>query len=274
MNPIAKIYAMTGVTLRGDLMLIPAWHFEENIYPFDLQIILPNLIFTSKKNIFVFLKFLNLVHFHYKGRLIISSMIIIETDPILDQLNNTYFRLWKQYSDIKEVPTRRQLVEQAIVKWSFNLPKNPIGEFINQYYSVTLNETNWHDKNKLWKTLSKRALTERKIPGKLLEKIQDRYLKTWFKYFEKIEFSPQINSKYPNFIKSMDQLTFKELSPIKPQKICPACETDLSSYLEEIKYCPKCGYALFELVRKFCANCGEKLRVGSSFCSQCGMQIN
>jgi len=78
---IARIYALTSVTLRGDVMLIPAWYSETGGYPFDLQLIVPNFLVNSRDNIFQFLKFLNIIKFHY--------------------LNKVYLDTWKAHSQIK-----------------------------------------------------------------------------------------------------------------------------------------------------------------------------
>ncbi|MFX1293609.1 MAG: zinc ribbon domain-containing protein [Promethearchaeota archaeon] len=273
MNSIANIYALTSVTLRGDMMLIPAWHFETNKYPFDLQIILPNFLFTSKKTIISFLKFLNLVDFHYKGRLIISAGIIIETNSLLDKLNKVYLRNWKAHINIVEVPERRRLVEQEIIKWSAKLPKTLLGQFIHRYYSVSIKKTDWRSKGAIWRSLRQKISKKPKISAKKIEKLKEKYSEIWFKYFDKITFSNAIQSNFPEFTEEINRLTFKDILPEIQMRLCPVCETDMSSYAVEIQYCPQCGYALFESVQNFCSNCGVPLRKKTSFCSNCGKKI-
>jgi len=272
MIAIAKIYALTSVTIRGDIMLIPAWYSEIDAYPFDLQIIIPNFLINSNNPLIQFLRFLNLAHFHYKGRLIISSSILIDTNPLLDELNKIYRKFWNLYSNILEVPKRRQLVERELLKWSSTLPNSTLGKFIHQYYSHSLKRTDWQQKLSLWRSLRHKTIDKKKYSAKKLAKLKEKYVEVWFQYFEKINFSAHIKSQFPNFIETINQLTFQDILPEK-HRSCPACEMDLSSYPPDIQYCPQCGYALLEPAHKYCENCGAELVKDARFCGRCGKKI-
>jgi len=269
---IARIYALTSVTLRGDVMLIPAWYSETGGYPFDLQLIVPNFLVNSRDNIFQFLKFLNIIKFHYQGRLIISSDIVVDTDPVLDQLNKVYLDTWKAHSQIKEVPNRRRKVEEKIVQWSRSIPQTAIARFIHQYYTTSLEKTDWRSKNILWKSLRKDS-PRINYSKRRLEKLQKKYFVNWFEFCDKIHFTPTLEADFPEFIEGINELTFKEILPEKQIRLCPACETDLSNYGEQIQFCPHCGYAMLGVGQKYCGNCGAQLERNAKFCSYCGQRI-
>lgn len=275
MNNIAKIYALTSVTLRGDVILIPALYFKETTYPFDLQIIFPSFLFNSKYSIFPFLKFLNLINFHYKGKLLVSSLILIKADPLLDELFRTYSKFWKANSHISEFPERRRVVELEIIKWSATLPKTTLGDFIHQYYSIAIETTDWKGKRALWRTLKHRDMKRPEVSQKKVKKYEEKYVENWFKYCDKIDFSSKVQSDFPEFVELINQLTFKEIiSDIT--SVCPACEIDLSPYPLDIRYCANCGYELITSTQneKFCVNCGVELRKGAVFCANCGKQLD
>ncbi|NVM52500.1 MAG: zinc ribbon domain-containing protein [Candidatus Helarchaeota archaeon] len=272
MLSIAKLYALTSVTLRGTVMLIPALEFESNTYPFDLHIVLPDFLFAKNK-VDPFLKFLHFVNFHYSGKLTISSLIQIETNSLLDELHKVYLRSWKENSQIAEVPERRRIVEQGIIKWSMELPKTPLSEFIYQYYSVSIKNTDWQRKKILWRSLRHKKAKKKELSSSELNKLKEKYVKIWFKYLDKVDFTSKIHSKLPEFIKSMNQLTFKDILLDIHLRICPACETNLSDYPTDIRFCAQCGYELVESTQKYCANCGTEVREGTFFCTNCGKKI-
>lgn len=273
MTSVASIYALISVTLRGDIIIIPAWHYDSEIYPFDLHLILPKFVFASKNTPFPFLKFLNLVSFHYKGKLLISSYILVDTDAILDELHKIYVRKWNEKGNISEIPERRRQVELEIIKWSANLPKTALGQFIHRYYSTSLSETDWETKKALWRSLRQDPKPTEKLSPKKLEKLREKYLEIWFEHFDKINFSATINSEFPEFIESVDKLTFKAITPDAKFKICPVCETDLSSYPANIQFCAQCGYSFFKPEQTYCAQCGYPLMQGTSFCGNCGRKM-
>ncbi len=270
---IANIFALTSVTLRGDLMMIPAWYSETEEYPFDLQLVVPNFLVKSKQMVNSFLKYLNLVIFHYKGRLIISSYILVETDSLLDELNKLYLRTWKGNTHVKEIPKRRRIVEEEIAKWSGSLSGNSLGQFIHQYYSISLEKTNWQTKNALWKSLRKSS-SRRKYSAKRLEKLKEKYIENWFEFSDKINFSPKLERKFPDFVAGMEELTFRELLADTQMRLCPACEADVSQYGEQIQYCPQCGYVMDGILQKYCGNCGAPLARGIKYCSNCGQKVD
>lgn len=277
MQPLAKLYSLTSVTLRGTVMLIPAVDFESKIYPFDLQISLPKFIFR-KKSIDPFLKFLHFINFHYAGKLSIASMIQIEVNQLLDELHQIYLKKWKENAQIAVIPERRRIVEQEMVKWGETLPKTSFREFVKRYYSISLSNTDWRRKKALWKSLKTRTGRKKEISRSLLEKLREKYVEVWFKYMDKTEFSPSITKIFPTFIKTINQLTFREI--IQDLQICPVCEADLSDYPSNINFCSFCGSNLkkqeseiLEPKVKFCANCGNQLRPGISFCNNCGKKI-
>lgn len=276
MDSIASLYAFTSVTLHGTVMLIPVVNFNKETYPFDLHIFLPEFIF-AKKIINPFLKFLHFINFHYKGMLTISSLIRIKSEALLDQLYATYLRSWNENAQITVLPERRLLVEQQLVNWCNSLPKTFLSEFMQQYYSNSLKNTDWIRKKTLWRSL-RHAGTKLRKSRKSSETILDKYVEIWFSYMDKIEFSRGVQSKFPEFIKAMNNLTFKQI--LEDLRICPACETELSDYPESINYCPFCGSSLkkreqasLQTESKFCANCGASLREGTLFCSNCGSKI-
>jgi len=277
MQPLAKLYSLTSVTLHGTVMLIPAVDFKGITYPFDLEIILPTFIF-AKKTIDPFLKFLHFINFHYTGKLTIASIIQIDVNPLLDELHRTYLRYWNENIHITVIPERRRVVEQEIINWTEKLPKTKLSAYIQRYYSISIKGTDWTRKRSLWKSLRPRGGKKRELTGKRLEKLREKYVEIWFKYMDKTEFSAGIRSKFPKFIRAMNQLTFKEI--LQDLRICPACEADLNDYPSDITFCPFCGSNLrreeeniLEPEVKFCANCGSQLRPKTSFCSNCGKKI-
>ncbi len=272
MISIAKLYALTSVTLRGSIMLIPAFDFENSSYPFDLHILLPDFIFT-RNIVHPFLRFLHFVNFHYAGKLSVSSLIQVDSDSLLEDLYKIYLSYWNENAQIAEVPARRQFVEQKIIAWSNQLPKTRLSNFIYKYYSISMKKTDWQRKTTLWKSLRHKGVKKKEQSRVKLDKLKDKYIEIWFEYADKIDFSPQIRKKFPEFIKLIDKLTFKEILEETSIKFCPACEIDLSDYPSEINFCFNCGHPLIEPDQKFCSNCGAELREGAHFCSSCGNKI-
>ena len=272
MISIAKLYALTSVTLRGTVMLIPAVDFKSNKYPFDLHVVLPNFI-LMKNTIDPFLRFLHFVDFHHAGKMSISSLIQIDTNSLLDVLYKNYLSYWKANDQIAEIPARRRIVEEEIIKWSKQLPKTSLREFIHKYYSISVEKTDWRRKTRLWKSLRHKEIKKKKPSKKKLTKLKEKYVDIWFKYVDKIDFSSKIQSKFPKFAQLMNKLTFKEILEEVQLNICPACEIDLSDYPPDIKYCFDCGYPLTDDQQKYCASCGSELREGAQFCSDCGKKI-
>lgn len=272
MISILKLYALTSVTLRGTVMAIPALSHKTKGYPFDLQIVFPNFIF-AKKTVDLFLKIFHLVNFHYSGKMRISTLIEIETDSLLDKLSQFYIRTWNANKEIAPVPERRRAVEIEVIKWTQDLPKTPLSEFINNYYSTSVENTDWIGKVKLWKSLRHRK--SRTLPQSkgLTQKMKDKYAQNWFEYFDKTEFSSNIRSNFPKFTQSMNQLSFRDIIEEISLRICPACETDLTPYPSDIKYCAHCGYSFSKPEQKFCSNCGLQIRLGSRFCTDCGTKF-
>lgn len=273
MTASTNLYALTSVTLRGDLIFIPAFDFGNVQYPYDLNLILPQRLFSSKKTILPFLKFLNLVNFHYREKLIVSSLIEIKADPQLDKLFQFYSTTWEQYTSIAAIPDRRQRVESDIIKWSASLPVTPLGKFIQRYYSTSLESTDWKGKDAIWKTLKSKSGKRPELSLKRQEKLKEKYLEVWFEFFDKIEFSAAIRSTYTEFMEAMNQLTFKAILPEDQERLCPSCESDLLNYPATIHYCPQCGYDLIQVEQKYCSACGAQLREGSAFCNNCGKKI-
>lgn len=272
MTASTNLYALTSVTLRGDLILIPAFDFGTVQYPYDLYLILPQFLFSGKKSILPFLKFLNLVNFHYREKLIVSSLIEIKADPQLDKLFQFYLTAWEKYSQITAIPERRQRIETEIIKWSASL-STPLGKFIQRYYSISLESTDWKGKDAIWKALKSKGGKRLELSLKRQEKLKEKYLEVWFEFFDKIEFSAAIRSTFSDFMDSMNQLTFKAILPEVQERLCPGCESDLMGYPTTIRYCPQCGYDLIQVEPKYCAACGAQLREGSVFCNNCGKKI-
>lgn len=277
MNASAKLYSLTSVTLNGTIMLIPAIDFEGTTYPFDLHIILPEFMF-SKNTIDPFLKFLHFINFHYVGKLTIASMIKIDVNNFLDELYKKYLKSWRENAQITILPERRRIVEQEIVRWTTELPKSYLSEYIKRYYSSSVEKTDWKSKISLWKSLRKRSGKKKVSSKTILEKLREKYVEVWFKYMDKTEFSLRITKTFPTFIRAMNQLTFKEI--LQELRICPVCEADLTDYPSNINFCSFCGSNLAkrednlsEADIKFCAACGYKLRPGINFCNNCGKKI-
>ena len=270
MNSISRLYALTSVTLRGTVMLIPTTDFESKVYPFDLNIILPTFLF-AKKNIEPFLKFLHFINFHYSAKLTVSSLIEIDANPLLDELYKYYLRLWQENERLTVVPERRRLVEHKIIEWASELPKTPLSEYIKQYYSISIKNTDWQRKISLWKSLRHKKVKKKEPSAKKLKKLREKYVEVWFKFVDKIDFSQNIHSSFPDFNQSMNHLTFKDI--IEETRFCPACEIDLGDYPSDINYCPQCGYELLEIKIHYCANCGAELGEGVHFCAKCGEPI-
>jgi len=274
---IITIYALTSVALNGKVMLIPAMEFKKRSYPFDLQIILPTFIFR-KKELDAFLKYLYFVNFHYQGTLTISSLISIDYNSLLDELYRVYLKFWRDFENISVLPERRHLVEKKIIQWSKGLVKSPLSEFIYEYYSISEKSTDWQRKVSLWKSLKHRKKGNLPTSSRYKGKLKEKYIENWFNYMDKIELAPTIRSEFPLFFKAIKQLTFKEL--IQDLRICPACESELTDYSTDIKFCPFCGTSLIrqdtkpaEIEMKFCANCGAELRADIQFCPNCGTKI-
>jgi len=272
MTASTNLYALTSVTLRGDLILIPAFDFGNVQYPYDLYLILPQFLFSTKKSVLPFLKFLNLVNFHYREKLIVSSLIEIKVDPLLDKLFQFYLTTWEKYTQIPAIPERRQRVETDIIKWSAAL-STPLGKFIQRYYSISLESTDWKGKDAIWKALKSKSGRRPELSPKRQEKLKEKYLEVWFELFDKIEFSSAIRSTYPDFMDAMNQLTFKAILPEVQERLCPSCESNLISYPATIHYCPQCGYDLIQLEQKYCSSCGVQLREGAVFCNNCGKKL-
>jgi len=272
MTGTINLYALTSVTLRGDIILIPAIDLKNSQYPYDLYIVLPQFLFDPKKSIIPLLKFLNLVNFHYREKLLTSALIEIKVDSLLDKLFQFYVKTWAKYTQISTIPEKRQQVEMEIIKWSISLP-SMLGKFIHRYYSVSLDSTDWKSKATIWKSLKHVRYRKSELIQKKLQKLKDKYLEIWFEFFDKIKFSTEIQSNYPEFVKMMDQLTFKEIISEIPERLCPNCESDLNAYPALIKFCPQCGYALFQIDQKYCSSCGAPLRNGALFCSNCGKKL-
>jgi predicted RNA-binding Zn-ribbon protein involved in translation (DUF1610 family) len=268
-----NIYALTSVTLRGDLIFIPAFDSGNIQYPYDLNLVLPQRLFSTKKAILPFLKFLNLVNFHYREKLIVSSLIEIKADPLLDKLFQFYLTTWEKNSNVASIPERRQRVETDIIKWSASLPASPLGKFMQRYYSISLESTDWKGKDAIWKALKLKKGKRSELSPRRQEKLKEKYLEVWFEFFDKIEFSAAILSKYTEFMDAMNQLTFKAILPEDKDRLCPSCESDLISYPANIHYCPRCGYDLIQVEPKYCSACGAQLREGSAFCNNCGKKI-
>ena len=273
MTGIINLYALASVTLRGDIILIPAIDLENTQYPYDLAIVLPQFLFNPKKGILPFLKFLNLINFHYREKLLVSALIEIKVDSLLDKLFQFYLKTWDKYSQLSAIPERRHTAEMEIIKWSASLPTSPLGKFIHRYYSASLESTDWKSKAAIWKSL--KHIRERKpeLSQKKLEKLKEKYIEIWFEFFDKISFSPEVQSTYPEFMELMNQLTFKEILSEIPERLCPNCERDLNAYPTSIQFCPQCGYALFHGDQKYCSSCGAPLRDGALFCSNCGKKL-
>jgi predicted RNA-binding Zn-ribbon protein involved in translation (DUF1610 family) len=273
MTASTNLYALTSVTLRGDLIFIPAFDFGNIQYPYDLNLILPQRLFSIKKAVLPFLKFLNLVNFHYREKLIVSSLIEIKADPLLDKLFQFYSTTWEKYAHIASIPERRQRVETEIIKWNASLPITPLGKFIQRYYSASLESTDWKGKDAIWKTLKSKNGKRPELSLKRQAKLKEKYLEIWFEFSDKIEFSTAIQSAYTEFMDAMNQLTFKAILPEDQERLCPSCESDLLNYPATIHFCPQCGYDLIQVDQKYCSACGAQLREGSAFCNNCGKKV-